>query len=92
MKIKTIIIAFFTLTVFSLSLTAHAGWNLPWEKDNRSTIEKDKKSGYTETQRDYKARKRRAEKSKQGEGYENGTYKMKSKKYKKGKWQFIEED
>lgn len=93
MKTLISIVSLWVGMFIAVPATANAfDWNVPWEKDDQATIERDKKGGYSETQRDYKSRKRRSEKSKQGAGYENGTYKSKSGKYKKHEWQFIDEE
>lgn len=67
-------------------------WNVPWKKDKQTKIEKDKSGGYSETQRDYKARKKRTQKDKEGAGYYGGEYHNTSQDYTKGEWQFVEED
>lgn len=64
-------------------------WNVPWDKQKRTEMEKDKKEGYSEEQRDYKAKRKRTQTEKEGEGYYNGSYHHKSGKYKKGEWQFV---
>jgi hypothetical protein len=72
------------------STAAAFDWNVPWKKDKQTEIEKDKSGGYSETQRDYKARKRQTQKEKEGAGYYGGEYHHKGQKYKKGEWQFVE--
>jgi len=72
------------------STAAAFDWNVPWKKDKQAEVEKDKSGGYTEEQRDYKARKRRTQKEKEGSGYYGGEYHNKGQKYKKGEWQFVE--
>ena len=90
---KLITISLLLFVSSTLSLTASASTLvLPWEAEDKTTIKRDKHGGYSSTQRNYKSRKRRSEKSKQGAGYEGGTYKAKSSKYKKHEWQFIDED
>ena len=87
-----ILIAVMVIIGMSMSSAALAfDWNVPWKKDKQTEIEKDS-GGYTESQRDYKARKQRTQEKKEGAGYYNGEYHNKSAKYKKGEWQFVEED
>lgn len=87
-----ILIAVMVIIGMSMSSAALAfDWNVPWKKDKQTEIEKDS-GGYSETQRDYKARRRRTEESKEGAGYYDGKFHNKSKKYKKGEWQFVEEE
>ncbi len=53
-------------------------------------IEKDATGGYSETQRDHHARRKRQIKEKTGAGYYNGEYHSKSKNFRPGEWQFVD--
>jgi len=91
MKILTtaLVIACFLGTT---STAAAFDWNVPWKKDKRTKIEKDSSGGYTQTQRDYKARNRRQQERKEGAGYYDGEYHNKGEHYKQGEWQFVKEN
>lgn len=90
---KTLITILVVACFLGATSTAAAfDWNVPWKKDKQTRIETDQSGGYSETQRDYKARGRRTQEEKEGAGYYNGEYHNKSRKYKKGEWQFVNEN
>lgn len=89
---KTLITLLVVACFLGTTSTAAAfDWNVPWKKDKQTDIEKDRSGGYAETQRDYKARKRRSQESKEGAGYYDGEYHIKGENYKKGEWQFVDD-
>lgn len=90
MKTLIIIMVAASFLATSVPVTAHAGWNVPWDKSKRSTMEKSANKGYSEQQRDYKAKRKRTRKHKEKPGYYNGKYHYKSREYRKGEWQFID--
>ncbi len=85
-----ILITCITLCALAIPLTAHAfDWNVPWDKDKQTRMERDRSGGYSEQQRDYKAKRRRTQKEKEGEAYYQGSYHMKGEDYKASEWQII---
>lgn len=89
---KTLITLLAVACFLGVTSTAAAfDWNVPWKKDKQTKIEKDGSGGYSETQRDYKARGRRTLQRKEGAGYYDGEYHNKGQHYKKSEWQFVKE-
>ena len=58
--------------------------------ERTGTIEKDKDSGYSESQRDPHSRRSNQIKDKTSGAYYNGGYHNKSQDFKPGEWQFVD--
>ncbi len=88
---KTLISLMVAVVFTATSVPAFAfDWNVPWEKDDRTKIEKDKEGGYTQEQSDYKSRRNRTNQEKTDAAYYNGEYHSKGKNFKQGEWQFVD--
>lgn len=84
MKKIIIILATLALVVPSVSFAIQ-------KFERTGEIEKDKTGGYSETQRDHHARRKKQIKKKTKAGYYNGEYHSKSKNFQPDEWQFVDQ-
>jgi hypothetical protein len=80
----------FILTLIVLALVVPSVSFAIQKFQRTGEIEKDKTGGYSETQRDHHARRKKQMKEKTGAGYYNGEYHSKSKNFQPDEWQFVE--